>query len=40
MSRTTASDASWTLIHFARATYMTMPTVDYVCTVHQQLFEE
>ena len=27
MSRTTASDGSWTLIHFAQATYMTTPTV-------------
>jgi len=27
MSRTTASDGSWKLIHFEQATYMTTPTV-------------
>ena len=43
MSRTTASDSSWTLINFARATYnYDHAHSDYVPTVdqHQQLFEE
>jgi len=40
MSRTTASDGSWTLIHFAQATYMTTPTVImHMHSVHQQLFQ-
>ena len=41
MSRTTASNGSWTLIHYAQATYMTTPTVIIICTsVHQQFFQE
>ena len=35
MSRTTASNGSWTLIHYAQATYMTTATVImhmHICT--------